>query len=204
MKLSIVVVVAAAAMAAGPLARGAAPPRPPLAGVWTLDREHSVFPPDIGFDLPAALLGPAGGAQGGGGRRGGGGGGVPAPIITESQDDVKRVRQLLAELKDPPVTLTITETDALITISASNGSTRAFHPTGKEDIQQLKDVPVATRTRWTGGKLEVTYAVEKDRVLRYEYSRTDEHAPLVVAASPRDHGKGDVITRVYTAARGAR
>ena len=65
-------------------------------------------------------------------------------------------------------------------------------------------MPVATRTKWTGGKLEVTYAVEKDRVLRYEYSRADDRAPLVVTASPRDHGKGDVITRVYTQGRGSR
>jgi hypothetical protein len=193
---------AAATLAAGLAARGYAPARPSLAGVWTLDREHSAFPADIGFDVPAALLKPLTSTQGGGrGRGGGGGGAVPSPIVTESQDDAQRVHQLLAELKDPPVTLTITDTDALVTLSASNGSTRAFHTNGKEDIQQLKDVPVATRAKWVGNKLEVTYAVEKDRVVRYEYSRADDRAPLVVAASARDHNKGDVITRVYTQGR---
>jgi hypothetical protein len=39
--------------------------------------------------------------------------------------------------------------------------------------------------------------VEKDRDVRYAYSRASDTAPLVVEVSFRDHGHGDTVRRVY-------
>jgi hypothetical protein len=194
-------IILVASVVAGLAARSAAPPpRPSIAGTWTLDREHSAFPTDVAFNLPPAFVNALNAPQATGRSRGGGG--TPMPVVIASEDDTKREHQLLAEVKSPPATLTIAETDGLITITAANGRARAFHPgTGKEDFQDLEGVTVGTTAKWNGGKLEITYAVEKDRVVHYRYWRTDDRAPLIVEASPRDHGKGDVITRVYTTGR---
>src|SRR5690349_22814731 len=67
-----------------------------LAGEWTLNRQLSQFPTDIGFSADfLGALGPDAGPVGGGrgGRRGGGGGGgnrssLGAPrIVRESEED---------------------------------------------------------------------------------------------------------------------
>src|SRR3954470_8452566 len=66
-----------------------------LAGAWTLNRQLSQFPTDMGFSADfLGALGPDGGPVGGGrgGRRGGGGGGnsgrFGAPrIVRETEED---------------------------------------------------------------------------------------------------------------------
>src|SRR5882724_9123067 len=95
---------------------GQVPPDParaqnasPLAGVWTLNRSLSEFPPDIGFN-PSWLTPQTGGGQsaaptGGGGGRGrrgstggGGAGGAPAfPTRQVSYEDSRRVQLITAE-----------------------------------------------------------------------------------------------------------
>jgi len=197
-------------VAAAGLVAGGAPAHPSLAGTWTLDRAHSQLPADITFGLQELGLGANtgdSGAGGGGGRggRGGGGRGVSglsvAPV-RESEDDAKRREQLIAELRQPPATLTISQTGTAVTIAAPDGAPRTFRPGSREDIQQLKDVPVSTTARWTADALEITYAVEQSRTLRYVYSRAGD--TLVVEATPLDHGKGETVKRVYTRAPGPR
>ncbi|MDP9324282.1 MAG: hypothetical protein M3P13_11660, partial [Acidobacteriota bacterium] len=84
-----------------------------FAGRWTINRELSQFPPEIGFGLSwtsARVSGVDSTGGGGGRRRSGGGGG--AGVFTgrpESEDDVKRVQQLTAEVRNPSSHLTIVE-----------------------------------------------------------------------------------------------
>src|SRR5262249_22987152 len=117
-----------------------------IAGRWTLNRELSQFPHEIGFTPD--WLSSVGSAQspttgGGRGRRGSGGeaaGGGPAGGFTsrrESEEDAKRQQQLTAEVRTPPTHLTILETPTAVTISDDQGQSRTFHPDGKEEVLQL-------------------------------------------------------------------
>src|SRR6185295_6202856 len=78
-----------------------------LAGAWTLNRQLSQFPTDIGFSADfLGALGPGPGTAGGnrGGRRGGGGGGgnrggVGAPrIVRETEEESQRISTLTDEV----------------------------------------------------------------------------------------------------------
>ena len=99
-------------------ATAGAQPASPLAGVWTLDRSASEFPPDIGFNpswMRAPLEEGRGSGSGGGGRgRGGSGSGresaSPFANRPESYDDARLLQVLTAEARNPPVRLTITDT----------------------------------------------------------------------------------------------
>src|SRR5438874_1312171 len=73
-----------------------------LAGRWTLNRELSELPRELGFGTDWLSPGASGtdstSAGGGRGRRGSGGG-APSPFSArgESEDDAKRLQQLTAE-----------------------------------------------------------------------------------------------------------
>jgi hypothetical protein len=97
-----------------------------FSGRWTLNRELSEFPREIGFGvdwLPSGGSGPSS-TSGGRGRRGSGGGGTGAfPARPQSEDDSKRVQQLTAEVRNPSAHLTIAETPGGVTIT-DEGDTR--------------------------------------------------------------------------------
>src|SRR5437868_6174136 len=93
----------------------------PLAGVWTLNRAASEFPPELGFNPawattpPADGRGSSGGSSGGSGRgrRGSSGGGgdsrstSPFSPRTESYEDARRVQLVTGNARNPPVRLLI-------------------------------------------------------------------------------------------------
>ncbi len=182
--------VAVAALAFGSLAARALAADPNLAGRWTLNRQLSQFPADVGFGMD--LAGPAGLDT-----RGGSGGLPAAARFQESQDDAKRRDLLVEEVRSPWSHLTIAQSDTAVTVTDGSGQSRTFHPTGREEILSLGQLPVATTTRWDTNRLEVTYKVEPNRQLRYTYSRTLDPPQLVVQIRFIERGGRDVITRVY-------
>ncbi len=154
-------------------------------GRWTLNRELSQFPREIGFGVDWL---PAGGA--------GSSAGVPT-ARPESTDDAKRVLQLTAEVRNPSAHLTIVETSTAVTITNDRGQSRTFHPTGKEEVLQLDGVPVVVAAKRQAGRLVVLYSVEQGRELRYTYSRTASPAQLVVDVQFIERGGGDKVRRIY-------
>lgn len=204
--LSLIAAVALGLIVSASPLRGAAHPQ--FAGTWTLDRAQSKIPAQVGFDVIGAegagtgtdATQSADNARGGGrGGRGGGGSALGSfARATEDEDDVKRRIELTAEVGKPPEKLVITQNDSAIVIAAGD-RTRTYHPDRKEDIQDLGDVPVSTSAKWSGETLVVTYEVEKDRQLRYTYSRPSASQFVVEIRFVEKGHAGDVIRCVYTA-----
>ena len=171
-----------------------------FAGRWTLNRELSQFPREIGFgvDLVSAGSGGDSTASGGRGRRGSSGGG--AGIFTaalESEDDSKRVEQLTAEVRNPSTHLTIVETPTGVTVTDDRGQSHMFRPNGKDDVLQLDGVPVGVTAKREAGRLVVLYKVEQGRQLRYTYSRAASPPQLVVEVEFVGRGGGDRVRCIY-------
>jgi len=183
-----------------------------LAGRWLLNREASQFPPEIGFTpewftrasggtRPGGGAVPSGGGRGG--RRGGSTAGGDYRPTFESDDDTKRVRQLTADARNPSVHLTIAETADTTTITDDSGETLTFYADGRHQELQLGGLSVGATARRAAGHFEVLYEVERDRTLRYSYSRTTANR-IAVEVQFVDHGKvGDHATRIYETAAGA-
>ena len=168
--------------------------RPSLAGRWTLNRQLSQFPSDLGFGMD--LVGGPDTVSGGG--RGSGGGGLLAATFQESQDEARRRELLTEEANNPSPHLAIAQTDTAVTVTDERGRSRTFHPNGKEEVQALApDLPAATTTRWDGSRLEVRYHVEKYRELLYTFSRMLDPPRLVVQIRFIERGGHDAVTRVY-------
>ncbi len=210
------------ALAAAPSVAASAGPATDhvLAGDWTLNRELSQFPAEVGFGLeptgPATSTQRGSGGGGGGGGRGGGGGGsrggrssgggaqsggssYNVTAATLSADAAKQIAELLDDAKEPSPTLAITQTDTAVTVVDAHAHTRRFHPNGKEDIEQLEAGPVGATSRWNGQQLIVDVTIAKDRMFRYVYSKRPD-GKLVVETHLEDkpgHDAGNVITRVY-------
>jgi hypothetical protein len=171
-----------------------------FAGRWTINRDLSQFPPEIGFGLSWASARASGvdSTAGGRGRRGSGGGG--AGVFTgrpESEDDVKRVQQLTAEVRNPSVHLTIVDTPSAVTFTDDRGQSRTFHPDGKEEVLQLDGVPVGVTAKREAGRLVVLYKAEQGRELRYTYSHAASPPQLVVDVQFIERGGGDGVRRIY-------
>jgi hypothetical protein len=197
-------------LAAGPVASTDAT-RPDLSGVWQLNRAMSEFPQDVAFapdwqDVSgtgsSGRQSGGGGGRGGGGRGGGGGGGSanirPPMGLPESEEDSHKLEQLIAEVRDPSPALTIVQHDTAVSIADGHGVSRTFHTGSKQDIQQLNAGPLATTSKWDGGKLVIEYRIEKGRQLRYTYTR--QAARLQVQVQLLERAKNAPIVRVYDAA----
>ena len=183
--------------------------RPDLSGAWTLNRDLSEFPSEVGFDPDwhdSDAAGQTGTGRSGGGRGRGGGGSVSGggssragSVSTrlESEEDSRKVRELMNEVKEPSEHLTIMQTDAAVTIVDARGRGRTFHIGGKEDTLQLDAGPVGVITKWENAQLVSRLLVEKDRELRYRYSRDPVTRQLVVEVQFAEHGRGALIKRIY-------
>jgi len=175
---------------------------PGLAGRWTLNRELSEFPREVGFGVdwaknagrgpePSPGAGPAGGASGAGSFLG----------RPESEDEARRKLQLTAEVRTPPGRLTIVDTAATVTVSDDRGQMRTFHPTGKDETLQFDGVPVVTNARREPGRLVVLYKIAQGRDLRYTYSRVQTPPQLIVEVQFVERGGGDKVRRIYEPAK---
>jgi hypothetical protein len=178
-----------------------------VAGLWTLNRELSQLPPEIGFRVD--WLSKDGSSQdptGSGGRGGRGSGSAGAAALMtrrESEEDARRLQQLTEEVRNPSARLTIAVTPTAVTITDDHGQSRTFHPDGREEVLQLDGVPVRVTTKHEAGRLLVLYQVEQGRELRYAYSRTESPAQLVVDVQFVQRGGGDKVRRVYEPASAA-
>ena len=186
-------------------ATAGAQPASPLAGVWTLDRSASEFPPDIGFNpswMRAPLEEGRGSGSGGGGRgRGGSGSGresaSPFANRPESYDDARLLQVLTAEARNPPVRLTITDTLSAVTMVNELGQSRTVHPDGRQETIEIQGVPIGVTSRRDGDQLVVTYRAGQGRELRYTYAPSAGPARLTVDLQFLDRGTGDKARRVY-------
>ena len=112
---------------------------PNLAGKWTLNRALSQWPREVGFDVDfnvPPIEGQEGTERGARGRR------PPSRMMRpESEDEARRVRLLTDEVREPPASVTVTQSETDITFSDEHGRSRTFHPTGKEEVIDLGGVP---------------------------------------------------------------
>lgn len=193
-------VVASVALGWAPGGTPAAPGPSGLAGRWTLNLNLSQIPREVGFGMD--LLSTAGASSDSRGRGGGGGTGLPAMVsFHESEDDAKRREQLTDEVRSPSPHLTIVQAETAVTITDERSRSRTFHPDGKEETLALDRVPVVTTTRWDGSGLDVRYQVERNRELRYSYTRTLDPPQLTVQVRFIERGGHDVVTLVYEPTR---
>jgi hypothetical protein len=185
------------ALAWGPAsARAQGVSRPELAGRWTLDRDLSQFPAEVGFDVPWVSTGASGSSSGD--RRGSAERQPGLASVLQSQDDASRVQQLTAEVSSPPEHLTIIQTADEVTIADDRGHSRTFHPDDRPAVVQLDGVPAGVTARWEAGRLILVFAVERERELRYAYSRSITPPQLVVDAQFVDRGRArEPIRRIY-------
>jgi hypothetical protein len=191
----------------------AAAPPVALAGRWKLNRELSEFPKEVAFGVgtpgdDSPQSGRAGGGSGGGGRRGGGrsrssgganNGGFSIQSVRESEEDVNKIKELIADAKSPSPVLTITMTETSVSVTDAQDRTRSFHPNSREEIVQLDAGPIGATAKWNGPQLAVQFTVRSDRVFRYVYSRLPGGQLLVETRleEGRARERTEVIKRVY-------
>ena len=177
-----------------------------LAGSWTLNRQISDFPKELGFT--AAFLAAVPGTGGGGGRdgtraRGGAAGGPErAPRIQpQTEEDARRIRFLTDEVRLPPERLTLVVTPATVAITPDRGAARTVQPGKKDDELTLGPVTAVTNATWDGARLVVVYKADAGRLLRYTYSATQNPAQLIVDTEFVERGAGDRVRRIYEPSR---
>jgi hypothetical protein len=183
-----------------------------LAGRWKLNRELSEFPAEVGFGFASSGDNStsggrqsSGGGGGGGRRRGGGGGGLGGPgsfdtkSVRVSEEDANKIKELIADAKNPSSVLAISQTETSVTITDSQDHARVFHPTGKEEIEQIDAGPIGSTSRWNGQQLAIQFTVTDSRIFRYLYSRMPSGQLLVETRleEGRARDKADGIKRVY-------
>ena len=176
-----------------------------LAGSWTLNRQLSQFPPEIGFT--ASFIGavePDGGGGGAAGsargrRRGGAGsaGRFGSGLQPESAEDSQRVRFLTDEVRAPYEHLLIEVTPAMVALTPDRGVPRTVHPGKRDDEVSLGPITAITNAVWEDNRLVITYQAGPGRSLRYTYSITQSPRQLVVDTEFIERDGGDKVRRVY-------
>lgn len=159
-----------------------------LTGSWTLNRQSSQFPQEVGFSASFLPTDPAGGSERGGRRR----------VQSETQEDASRVRFLTDEVRVPPERLTIDVTPALVTITPDPGAPRTVQLGLRDQSVKIGPVTATTNTSWDGGRLTVAYDAGGGRVIRYSYSNGQSPMMLIVDVEFIEGGRGgDRVRRVY-------
>jgi len=170
-----------------------------LSGQWTLNRGESQFPREIGFSIDGLMRPGSRGPQAAGKR--------PDSELDlgamlrwrQSEEDARRRQVLTAEVRMPPLRLTITDTPDAVTFTDEHGRSRTFYPHGREVPLLLDGVQgITTASRETSG-LIVQYKVEATRFLRYRFTRLTSPDRLSVEVTFVEKGGGDVVTRIYDA-----
>ena len=182
-----------------------------LSGTWTLDTYLSDNPEQIAAAVRADLRLPndevavgALGRGGGFGRRGSRdaaskGGKERTEIRPEDQ---KRIDDVTSILRYAPPTLRVSQTDASITLSDPQGTTRTLAVTGKREKQIYGDNATAadTTTDWEGPQLVSSIDIGSGRRMTLTYSIVPTTKQLMVRAAveraPNEPGPFE-ITLVY-------
>jgi hypothetical protein len=186
------VIVAAVFAVAPPRATQAAGDAPDLSGHWTLNLKLSQIPREVGFGMDLFSTAGVGAPATGGVSE------DPAMVrFHESEDEARRRDLLVSEVRTPPSNVTIGQTPDEIVVTNEGGRPRVLHPNGRDEVQTLGNLSVVTTSRWDGTGLEVRYQVERDRELRYTYSKSVNPPQLVVQVRFIERGGHDVVTLVY-------
>jgi hypothetical protein len=121
--------------------------------------------------------------------------------VRETEEDVKKIRELIDEVRAPSAVLTIVQTETAVTITDAQNHSRTFHPNGKEETEELTAGPVGATSSWRGGQLVVEMVVEKNRRFRYSYTRLPNGQLIVETRleEGRSRNANDAIKRVYDA-----
>jgi hypothetical protein len=159
-----------------------------LAGSWTLNRQLSQFPQEVGFSasfLPAQPERPAGADRS---RR----------VQSETQEDATRVRFLTDEVRLPPDRLAIDVTPAIVTITPDPGAPRTVQPGRRDQAVKVGPITATTNASWDASRLTIAYEVQNSRVIRYTYSLDQNRMSLVVDVEfVEGRAVGDKVRRVY-------
>src|SRR5262249_46229982 len=115
----------------------------------------------------------------------------------QSADDASRMRQLTAEVRNPPAHLTLVEAQGGVTITDDRGRSRTFRTDGREAVLQLDDVSVRVTSTLEAGTFVVVYHVEPNHDIRYSYASTASPAQLLVDIQFVQRGGGDSVRLVY-------
>jgi hypothetical protein len=155
MRSILISLIVGTSLAGGAQGAQQAPPRQPLTGAWTLNKDLSDQPAERGEREENGRGGRRGGegmGRGGGGMgRGGPGGGLGRGGRGGDPQEMARMRDAMRDLLEPADRLTIVETESMVIVTSSDGRTTRLSPDGKK----IKDenTNAERRTRWDAGKL---------------------------------------------------
>jgi hypothetical protein len=159
-----------------------------LAGSWTLNRQSSQFPQEVGFSasfLPAQPERPTGADRS---RR----------VQSETQEEATRVRFLTDEVRLPPDRLTIDVTPAIVTITPDPGAPRTVQPGRRDQAVKVGPITAITNSSWDASRLTIAYEAQNSRVIRYTYSLDQNRMSLIVDVEfIEGRAVGDKVRRVY-------
>jgi hypothetical protein len=180
-----------------------------LAGAWVLNRDASDDPRQVTPGGPGddgARRGPGGGrppggmGPGGGGGRGLPGGGRGPGGARPSEEEMRRLRDLMRELMEPAERLTIVVGDDSVSMTDQSGRTTRYATNGKPERHQLDAGTVETKTRWDGSRLIKETKADGGLTLSETYALAPEGRQLNVTVKmerARMPGPPRVLTRVY-------
>lgn len=157
-----------------------------LSGSWTLNRQLSQFPQEVGFSasfLPPQPERPTGADRS---RR----------VQSETQEEATRVRFLTDEVRLPPERLTIDVTPAIVTITPDPGAPRAVQPGRRDQAVKVGPITAITNSSWDASRLTTAYEAQNGRVIRYTYS-LDQNRLVVDVEFIEGRAVGDKVRRVY-------
>jgi hypothetical protein len=159
-----------------------------LAGAWTLNRDLSDQPGGgygAGSGNGSGSQGRHGGMGGGGGHmgRGGMGGGGMGNGGERSQASAEQMaarRDMVRELMTAPTSLTITQSDELVSFTEPDGHTVKYRTDGTKEAHQLTSGTVETKTRWDEGQLIVETELGDGFKVVHTYSVSPQDRQLIV------------------------
>ena len=166
-----------------------------LSGTWVINTTVSQFPKEIGFGMD--LL-PPGASNPSDPEFSGGGSGTPlfAPSRS-SEDDARKTRLLVSEVRRPPNWFKVVQDASVISILDDRGRTRTFRPNGRDDAISVDGTPVSVVSRWEGTSLVIRYRVASGRELRYTLTKKPDGSQLQVEVRFIERGGNTVVTRIY-------
>ncbi len=141
-----------------------------LTGSWTLNRQLSQFPKEIGFS--ASFLPPQPERSSGTDRS--------RRVQSETQEEATRVRFLTDEVRLPADRLTIDVTPAIVTITPDPGAPRTVQPGRRDQDVKVGPITASTNASWDASRLTIAYEAQNSRVIRYTYSFDQNRMSLVV------------------------
>jgi hypothetical protein len=168
-----------------------------LSGSWTLNRQLSQFPSELGFS--ASFLDTSRTGADDGGRRGP----VAPRVQSQSAEDAQRVRFLTDEVRVPYERLTLSVTPATVTITPDRAPARSFQPGKRDEAVTLGPVTASATASWELDRLVIIYKAETGRTLRYTYSLNASPRQLIVDVEFIERGGGDKVRRIYEPATAA-